>query len=102
MNGIDLIQMARSIQLSKGYTPEHDKEHMRNELAKAAFAYLYLSRLQLNRPLSDLDKDDAKFNYWPWPDGWNPSDDVIQNLAKAGALIAAQIDLLLDRAEATS
>lgn len=96
MNGIDLIEAARDSQVERGYTPEHDTEHTRSELAKAAFAYLHLCRLQLNRPLRTQDIIDAKDAYWPWPDGWNPSaSDPIKNLAKAGALIAAEIDRLL-------
>ena len=97
MRGTDWIKAARDRQIQLGYTPEHDQEeHRRNELAKAAFAYLYLCRLQLNRPLSEQDIRETKFAYWPWPDGWKPSqDDVVQNLAKAGALIAAEIDLIL-------
>jgi len=32
---------------------------------------------------------------WPWEASWwKPSDDPIRNLAKAGALIAAEIDRL--------
>jgi hypothetical protein len=32
---------------------------------------------------------------WPWhPDWWKPSRDPVQNLVKAGALIAAEIDRL--------
>ena len=33
--------------------------------------------------------------HWPWLDGWKPTpDDRIRELAKAGALIAAEIDRL--------
>jgi hypothetical protein len=39
--------------------------------------------------------------YWPWDqEWWKPSDDPIRNLAKAGALIAAEIDRLQRKAEA--
>lgn len=37
---------------------------------------------------------------WPWADDWwNPSDDPVRNLVKAGALIAAEIDRIQRQGE---
>lgn len=63
---------------SEGYSLEHDREQGAWELAGAAKAYLTGS------PES-----------WPWsPDSLKLSGDISRNLEKAGALIAAAIDVL--------
>lgn len=63
---------------SEGYSLEHDRERSAWELAGAAKAYLTGS------PQS-----------WPWsPDSLKLSGDISRNLEKAGALIAAAIDVL--------
>lgn len=86
--GIELIASERKRQIEKeGWTPEHDSEHVCGELSDAAICY-------------------AMRGYWKtrlstwfdmiWPFGielYKPSENNrVRDLAKAGALIAAEID----------
>jgi hypothetical protein len=89
MTGNELIAAERQRQIDvEGWTPEHDDKHTTGALALAAACYA-------ERGLGDATWD----WHWPWsPDWWKPSKDPIRNLAKAGALIAAEIDRL-QRAE---
>ena len=81
--GIELIAEERVRQIAQeGWTPEHDDAHRERELAQAGAAYAYL----------DFDSVTAKA-MWPWRDvEFNPKEDPIRNLARAGALIAAEMD----------
>lgn len=87
--GIKRIAAERQRQIDEeGYDQTHDKGHA-EELMSAALAYALVS------------KTDGFFyskhapNPWPWgEESWNPSEDRIRNLEKAGALIAAAIDSL--------
>lgn len=87
MNGIERIAAERKRQIDvKGYTPEHDDEHTVWQLAAAAQSYIIT--MYHTKSLVPW--------CWPWkPEWWEPSDDPIRNLEKAGALIAAEIDRLL-------
>ena len=78
-SGIELIAKERQRQIeAEGWTPEHDDQHVHGELADAAACYV-----------------DGNPVGWPWDEKWwKPSSDPIRNLAKAGALIAAEIDRL--------
>jgi hypothetical protein len=71
----------------EGWTPEHDDEHYRGELAKAACAYA------LGR--ADLFPQNWSLAWWKTPRKQNGEIDRIRELEKAGALIAAEIDRLL-------
>ena len=89
MTGSELITAERQRQIeviqALGHTPEHDDKYIDGELALAAQCYVMES-------LPDAETADAS---WPWDKRyWNPSDDPIRNLVKAGALIAAEIDRL--------
>lgn len=95
MTGIELIAAERQRQMDQeGWTAEHDDEHDQGEIAKAAECYLDAGITAELRP------DAAKFHFkpigkWPWARSWwKPSNDPIENLVKAGALIAAEIDRL--------
>lgn len=75
----------------EGWTAEHDaEEHAGGDLVEAAIAYLENSD---PREVPDC---------WPWDASWwKPSEeDPIRNLEKAGALIAAEIDRLLEQRRA--
>lgn len=76
--GAELIAIERARQVvSEGYTLEHDRQHGTGQLAQAAEAYL---------------TGTAK-NY-PWPiESLKLSGNTLRNLVKAGALIAAAIDV---------
>ena len=99
MTGIEIITKERLRQIEEeGWTPEHDSEHGDGELADAAACYCIdsdrtitwnTSRVQAVATI--LLKRDLHF---PWDNKWwKPSpDNRIKELAKAGALIAAEID----------
>ena len=94
--GIQLISEERQRQVEKeGWTPEHDDQHFCDELATAGAVYALPERQRE----SQWPKSTPKL--WPWDSEWyKPTpDDRIKELAKAGALIAAEIDRLnsLDR-----
>lgn len=85
MSGMEIIAAERRRQVEReGWTPDHDDEHGRGELAQAAAFYSSPAHV----------RDDG---LWPWERQWmkpTPSDRM-RELAKAGALIAAEMDRLL-------
>lgn len=91
MKGINLIAAERRRQINReGYNSAHDDAHNLGELASAAAAYAVAS---------------TKGRYeahalWPWDKREFKPRDAVSNLARAGALIAAEIDRLL-RADKT-
>jgi hypothetical protein len=100
--GVEMIRAERARQVAvEGYTPEHDAEHGHGQLARAAACYALPSGHRPTRgALADGRGDDRGDRYrqvplgWPWhPDFWKPGD-RLRELAKAGALIAAEIDRL--------
>ena len=86
--GIELIAEERQRQIEEeGWTAEHDKQWKHGELAEAAACYASW----LDRPSTDIEA------VWPFDmTWWKPSQDRIRELQKAGALIAAEIDRLLN------
>lgn len=87
--GATLIAWERQRQLAdKGWSPSHDDEHTEAELAAAAECYLEAYQgivYPTGRPSS----------VWPFEaEAWKPSEKNIDNLIRAGALIAAEIDRL--------
>ena len=86
--GIDFIAAERERQISsKGWTLEQDEGHQRGELIDAAQSYI---RAAVNIGHPGLQKPPQT---WPWePQAWKPEGNSLQNLVKAGALIAAEID----------
>ena len=85
--GIELIMQERLRQIKEeAYTSKHDDEHTDGELADAAACYA-ATTIRRNR-----------FIGWVWPfdfEWWKPSPkDRIKELAKAGALIVAEIERL--------
>lgn len=88
--GIEIIAAERQRQIeSEGWTVEHDDKHTRNELAKAAACYAMGQQFVF---INEWVNKRA----WPWENRWwKPTPkDRIKELAKAGALIAAEIDRL--------
>lgn len=95
--GIEVIAEERRRQLEdEGYSLEHDDRHRRGEMARAASCYAmpvgyrdYTG--QSGTPLAERQPFD-----WPWqPEDWSPTPvQRLRELAKAGALIAAEIDRL--------
>jgi hypothetical protein len=104
MTGIELIAAERERQvIAENWTPAHDDSHSNGEIAAAAACYA--------NPLFDRDPRFSTPNQWPWDaKWWKPNYDYvflgirtpigvdlggrIRDLAKAGALIAAEIDRL--------
>lgn len=88
--GIEIIAEERQRQIDvKGWSIEHDVAANNDEqLARAAALYT----LPDDRRAYEFDV----INLWPWDRRWyKPSpDNRIKELAKAGALIAAEIDRL--------
>ncbi len=111
MTGVELIWAERDRQIKKlGWTAKHDdSEHDEGELA--VVAALYATPVRLYH--MDFFPAGVEFKD-PWPDGWDegydkrpvdrlntlrdnavlPAKARIKQLAKAGALIAAEIDRL--------
>lgn len=96
LSGAQLIELERERQIKKEcWTAEHDDEHDACELTMAASVYLYSVVGQVNG-ICWPDIEANVPNTWPWDDdSFKPSPDPIRNLAKAGALIAAEIDRLV-------
>ena len=89
MIGIEIIAAERKRQVEKeGWTAEHDSRFIVGELGLAAACYAI--------PPEFRNEDGGCGDMWPWGlEWWNPTkDDRIRELAKAGALIAAEIDRL--------
>lgn len=87
--GIELIAEERQRQVElEGFTAERDQEYEHDELAWAAATYALPSNA--NTP------NFKRIHLWPWDKSWwKPSpDERVRELAKAGALIAAEIDRL--------
>lgn len=90
--GIQIITEERERQLNKeGWTPEHDDTHVDGELANAAVTYAMTEDM---RDTVNNWGNDYMLYFWPFELEWyKPTpDDRIKELAKAGALIAAEID----------
>lgn len=84
---IDEISLERERQIiEEGWTPSHDDEHFRRELAKAAAAYC----------LADVDSHHGADQVWPFDGNWRPKSHR-ENLIRAGALIVAELERI-DRA----
>jgi hypothetical protein len=115
-DGIDRIASERRRQIQvEGWTAEHDDEHDDGELAFAAACYACPQRVWVVRATMDCTKPPHEFvDPWPWKlhedyrrrlaggGSSMPHDHAslgvearISLLAKAGALIAAEIDRLL-------
>jgi hypothetical protein len=82
--GIQLISNERKRQINvKGYTAEHDINHNELEFIHAAMAYLMIDKDEITRT-----------GMWPWAGGSFKPKNVVRDLTKAGALIAAAIDVI--------
>lgn len=86
-SGVELIAAERRRQIEKeGWTADHDEMHGGHQLALAAVCYALPPHARLFRAFSDAP------HLWPWEEEWWKPADRIKELAKAGALIAAEID----------
>lgn len=86
--GADLIREERRRQIEvEGYDAMHDRHHTPQVLCRAAVGYA------LHEDPSKLVAE-AAGNLWPWNKEFYKPKDHLRNLVRAGALIAAAIDLL--------
>lgn len=94
MTGLELIAKERRRQVkAEGRTHAHDDSHTAGELTAAAIAYARVAELIFKVQYATAEYIGRKD--WPWhPNDWKPSKRSIDNLIKAGALIAAEIDRL--------
>jgi len=78
---------------AEGWTPEHDDQHDKGEMARAGAGYAY------HAGLSDEQRAKGLPQGWPagWAFSWWKPSDRRRDLVKAGALILAEIERL-DRA----
>ena len=101
MSALDDIAAERRRQVEQeGWTLEHDDNHHRGELARAASSYAYAGSVAtgreaiLGQPESGTD---FIIRLWPWDWKWWKPTNRRHDLVKAGALIVAEIERL-DRA----
>jgi len=76
---------------AEGWTPEHDTQHTEGSLTMAAICYAEWNHFE--HPNGDGDGY-IPIN-WPWSANWWKPTTHRRNLEKAGALIAAELDLLI-------
>jgi hypothetical protein len=102
--GAELIAAERERQVTEeGWTAEHDRGHAA-QLIAAGIAYANAADTEarfpdMGRPPYPVDEDTGAV-YFPWaPAHWKPTGDPIRDLTKAGALIAAAIDSLVEGAQ---
>lgn len=101
--GTDLIAAERARHMSEeGYDAEHDRGQA-GQLAAAGASYAFGQGYALQFPTDGGRQylDSVPAGMWPWRwDFWKPSRSAVRTLVKAGALIAAAIDALLDEQDA--
>jgi hypothetical protein len=97
--GASLIYNERQRQwFEEGHDGEAD-QHRAPELSLAAYAYLQRAAAVLRSPYTapELLVHPKDFGAWPWDrEAFKPGENPVVNLIKAGALIAATIDSLLE------
>lgn len=97
--GIKAIASERERQLCiEGFSRDSDEQYREGELARAATAYVQLAAMDLQvGSRKHIASQEPPF-FWPWaPEWWKPVD-ARHDLVRAGALIAAQIDLIDSKA----
>lgn len=97
--GIELIAAERKRQeTEEHWSPGHDDDHEYAELRRAAEAYLWEIRARQDRLRPEEVRRKPLNNpppIWPWDKSdFKPTEDIVRQLVKAGALIAAEIDRL--------
>lgn len=96
----DLFAVERERQKTEeGYTAEHDKGHSAElAVAGAQYAMAVWADLDPEAPAYNTDAMD-----WPWHEAfWKPTGDPVLDLIKAGGLLAAALDALLEDDQRTA
>lgn len=92
--GVQLIAAERQRQVAvEGFTPEDDLQHTAGQLTLAADSYLQSTDASIHAPVGVIPAQ------WPFPLYWYKPSTHIRNLVKAGALIAAELDRILNEAD---
>ena len=93
--GIKAIASERERQLCiEGFSRDSDEQYREGELARAATAYVQLAAMDLQvGSRKHIASQEPPF-FWPWAQEWWKPVDARRDLVRAGALIAAQIDLI--------
>lgn len=96
-DGAELIRAERERQiLSEGFSPEHDREWQDGELPNAAIAYLMADKVDEDHYAKNRHYlGSTALTWWPWELRWWKPRSRLENLVRAGALIAAEIDRIL-------
>lgn len=96
--GAERIAAERKRQVTEeGYT--NDEEYTDGELCGAGAAYAQLAHRQIGSGVFRVEGVPPG-QTWRWSHKqWKPSEDPVRNLEKAGALIAAEIDRLIEERE---
>lgn len=100
--GIGLISEERLRQIStEGFGPEHDLKYENFELPRAAVAYALVSTShKANVPYDQWGTlREYFYSLWPLDRKWFKPKTPIRDLARAGALIAAEIDRRINMGE---
>ena len=112
--GCELVELERMRQIEKeGFSREHDRGHIEEELVMAAICYIKPTRefkkkspqeptSYRNIPTTMIDGEEFHImpsHLWPWDyTFWKPTPtDRVRELVKGCALGAAEIDRLIDR-----
>ena len=93
MKALDEIAHERRRQISsEGWSPAHDDEHAKGEMASAAACYALPQDQRWNLDARDYRK--IIEHIWPWNARWWKPGDRRRELVKAGALIVAELERL--------
>lgn len=96
MSALDDIAAERRRQVEEeGWTTEHDDQHDRGELARAAACYA--AGHTFDHDVYPAFQTTVNMTAWPWSRDWWKPTTPRRNLVKAAALIVAEIERL-DRA----
>ena len=96
--GVQTIAIERGRQIEHhGWSPQHDATHRFGELSQVGACYAKYAASQESHEQGATTPLYNPFDAGDWPASWNreywrPSTDPARNLAKAGALIAADLD----------
>lgn len=92
---VEMIADERRRQVEqKGYAAGHDERHGPGELLNAGISYAIRAELANDPHRIPALPPPAR---WPWsPAEWKPRDDAVENMVRAAALIAAEIDRELE------
>lgn len=95
LSGVQLIDQERRRQINdEKWSKEHDSQHTNGELANAAALYAMTEETVVF--INEDWGNDMHLHFWPFDLKWLKftPDNRVKQLAKAGALIAAEIDRL--------